>query len=85
MGVIAMDISWMITFLGYMTGINFILIVLISILVHYEVGLLKLHKKSYGLSDKENKHSLFKAITHYKILFLVFNLVPYITLLLIGS
>ncbi|MFT5665318.1 MAG: hypothetical protein ACI9JR_002726 [Gammaproteobacteria bacterium] len=75
------NMQQLIDFFGWMTAVNVGLLILFSLLL----GLMKdsisaIHGKMFSVSEDELKTIYIKYLANYKILILVFNLVPYIAL-----
>ena len=74
----------LIEFLGWSTVINIALLMLTGIAITLlRKPIAKIHTMFSGLEEKELYKSYFNYIAFYKILIIVFNIVPYIALKLI--
>ena len=68
-------------FLGWCTAINLGMLIFASILLVLMRGsIMKIHGKMSGLDETDLSRAYFQYLAHYKIVFFVFNLVPYIAL-----
>lgn len=73
------------TFFGWCVVINFaLLIVSAAILLLMREPLAKMHAKMFGLSETEVTRTYFQFLAHYKIITIVFTLVPYLALRIIA-
>ena len=80
-----MTIDQLTQFLGWCTLINLVFIVLTSILlVLFRASIGRIHQRLTGVSEPGLYRIYFQYLAAYKILFLVFNLVPYMALKLIA-
>lgn len=79
-----MDINNLITFFGWMTLINIIILFLsFIILVVMKKSILNIHAKLFNIKKEKLNEIYLKFLSNYKILIIFFNLVPYIALKLI--
>ncbi len=68
-------------FLGWCTLLNFALLVIASIaLAVARKPILAIHGRLMGLESESLKVSYFNYLANYKVLILVFNLIPYLAL-----
>ncbi len=75
-----------ITFLGWCTVINFILLLVAAIAVIFLQGpISKIHSKLFDIKEKKIRLSYYNFLANYKMLIIVFNLVPYIALKIITT
>jgi len=71
-------------FLGWSTLINLIFLSLVAlILMVAKEKIVYLHKKWFDLSPGELDKLYFQYMANYKVLIIVFNLVPYLVLRLV--
>jgi Zn-dependent protease len=71
------------TFLGWCTVINMAMLILASLAIGPMRGLMiGIHGKMFGLSGDDLSRAYFQYVANYKIAVVVFNLVPYIALVL---
>lgn len=76
-----MSLESLAALLGWCTVINLVLLVFSSImLLIFRQPVMKFHAKVSGLSEDQLKQSYFTYLAQYKLLFLVFNLAPYLAL-----
>ncbi|NNL56163.1 MAG: hypothetical protein HKO71_00295 [Pseudomonadales bacterium] len=74
------------TFLGWCTLINSGVLVYATVMLFFFRGPAKsIHTRLSGLSAEELDRAYFKFLGDYKLLILVFNLVPYIALKIIAE
>jgi len=72
-------------FFMWMTLINFGILTLSFVLfISAKDFIYKLHGKWFKMSKENMNKTLYKAMAFYKIAVIVFNLVPYIALVIIG-
>ncbi len=72
-------------FLGWCTVINMGLLIIAAIVAGPMRGVVsRIHAKMYGLSEVDLARAYFQYLAHYKIAIFVFNLVPYIALVIIA-
>jgi hypothetical protein len=70
-------------FLGWCTVINMGLLIVASISVGPMRGMMTgIHGKMFGLSEGDLLRAYFQYVANYKIAVMVFNVVPYIALVL---
>ncbi len=75
------NIAESITFFGWCTVINFALLTFTSLLLFtLQEPIASLHSKLTGIAADKLLPMYFNYLGHYKILIIVFNFVPYITL-----
>ena len=75
------SIQTLATFFGWCTVINIVIIVIIFIffgVLHEFFG--RVVSSMFGVSEAAAKETLLRALMHYRVLFVVLNLVPYIAL-----
>jgi len=73
-------------FLGWCTVINlaiYLVSAFIMMLAHGPMS--QIHATIFGLAEVDVLHTYFQYLGHYKIVILVFNLVPYIALKIIAG
>ncbi|SET72393.1 DUF6868 family protein [Thalassotalea agarivorans] len=76
-----MGIAELTAFFGWMTVINLSIIAFTGIFLVFFINVVSpIHQKMFELSDVEIKKAYFKYLANYKMLFITFNLVPYIAL-----
>lgn len=80
-----MDINTLKEFFGWMTLINFGIFTLSAIMCMSAKGFIqRVHGKLFGLAPETINAFLYGYIGFYKIVFIVFVLVPWIALTIIG-
>lgn len=80
-----MEIVFITSFLGWCTLVNFALLLLTTILLFLLNDFIgEIHSRMTGIEPEKLKTLYFQYLAHYKILIIVFNLVPYIVLKIIG-
>lgn len=76
-----MNLETLTTFLGWCSLINLSLLILATIsLVVFKDLVTRVHSKLFGLEDENLHREYFRYLANFKILVLVFNLVPYLVL-----
>ncbi|MDF7825700.1 hypothetical protein P4B35_16855 [Pontiellaceae bacterium B12227] len=79
-----MTVEIMKAFFGWMTLINFGLFAFTAIMSACCRGFIyKVHGKMFGLSEETTNKALYYFLAFYKIIFITFNLVPWIALTII--
>lgn len=79
-----MDLNTFITLFGWMTIINFGLLIFSTLLLFiFKDTICRLHQQISGLEASTLKPAYFYFLASYKLLILIFNLVPYIALKLL--
>ena len=72
-------------FLGWCTVINMGILLIAAIVAGPMRGVVSgIYAKMYGLSEADLSRAYFQYLAHYKIAIYVFNLVPYIALVIIA-
>ncbi|MCP3661780.1 MAG: hypothetical protein GY696_04675 [Gammaproteobacteria bacterium] len=72
-------------FLGWCTVINAAMLSLAAIAIFLFRGpIVKIHSKMFDLSEEDLSRAYFQYIAQYKIIFMVFNFVPYVVLIIIS-
>jgi Zn-dependent protease len=72
-------------FLGWCTVINMGILLIAAIVAGPMRGVVSgIYSKMYGLSEADLSRAYFQYLAHYKIAIYVFNLVPYIALVIIA-
>ncbi len=80
-----MDIVQLLAFLGWMTVLNFGLLLITSIMfILFKDTILKIHSKIFSLNADDLSPMYLGFIARYKVLIIVFNLVPYLALRIIA-
>ena len=75
------NIAELITFFGWCSVINFALLLFSSlILFALQEPIASVHSNLTGITTDKLRATYFNYLGHYKILIIVFNLVPYVTL-----
>lgn len=78
-----MSIDQIHEFLGYCTVINLAVLLFSTFAVTvFKDKVSTIHAKMFDLSLSEVKAGYFSYLSHYKVLLIVFNLVPYLALTL---
>ena len=73
------------TFFGWTTVINFVLLVVSTIMVIAMRGSIsRLHGRMFGLQSADLSRAYFQYIAQYKIAIIVFSLTPYVALKLMA-
>ncbi len=68
-------------FLGWCTVINGAMLLIVSMFAGPMRGLIQgMHTRMFGLSEEDLSRAYFQYVAQYKIAILVFNLVPYLAL-----
>jgi len=76
-----MNIEMMREFFGWMTLINLGLFIFTAIMSAGCRGLIyKVHGNMFGLSEETTNKALYYFLAFYKIVFITFNLIPWIAL-----
>lgn len=76
-----MTIEMMRQFFGWITLINLVLFIFTAVMCMTMRGLIqRMHGKMFGLSDEAINAFLYGYLGIYKIVFITFNLVPWIAL-----
>ncbi|MCH9739364.1 MAG: hypothetical protein K0U38_00785 [Epsilonproteobacteria bacterium] len=69
------------TFLGWSTVINIVLLMMTTIAItQFRESIVKIHSELFNLQKEDLGRAYFGYIAIYKILIIVFNLVPYVAL-----
>ena len=72
-------------FLGWCTAINVALLAVTTLAAGPLRGAVQgIHARMFGLSEDDLKRAYFQYVAQYKIAVIVFNIVPYIALLMMG-
>ncbi len=75
----------MIEFFGWCSVINISLLIFSAIIVVVmRTYIAQLHSKLFNLNINDIKHDYFKYLAQYKIIIIVFNIVPYFALKLMS-
>ena len=75
------SLETIITFFGWTTVINFVLLFFSSIMVITTRGAIsRIHGKMFGLESADLSRAYFQYIAQYKIAIIVFSLTPYVAL-----
>lgn len=73
------------TFLGWCTVINFVFLIVASLVLIAMPGLVtKVHSSMFGLDENVLRRDYVNYLANYKILIIVLNLVPYAALRIIA-
>lgn len=76
-----MDMELLSSFLGWCTVLNMTILIIASVsLFNGLERIMKIHRQFIALSDDELKAQYFRYLATYKLLILVFNIVPYVAL-----
>ena len=79
-----MNIETLTTLFGWMTVINiFILLFTTLSIIVMRDRIVKIHAQMFGVAESELTLVYFRYLANYKLMILIFNLVPYIALNLI--
>lgn len=80
-----MDITQLTVFLAWCTAINFVLLLLATIALISLRGLAtRVHGALFGLPQIILQEQYFQYLAQYKIMIIMFNLVPYLALRIIA-
>jgi hypothetical protein len=80
-----MTIEQLTVFLGWATVINMgILLLAFFALVTMKNTIMPIHQKMLGMSETDLSKAYFQYMAQYKILIIVFNLAPYLSLRVMG-
>ncbi len=80
-----MDIEMLTEFLGWCSVFNMIILTLASLVLFTGLErIMKIHRQFLDLSDAELKVQYFRYLATYKLLILIFNIVPYVALRIIA-
>lgn len=80
-----MDIELLRAFFGWMTLINLVLFIWTTVMCIYARGLIhRMHGRLFGLSEDALNAILYGFLGAYKIAFLIFNLVPWLALVMMS-
>lgn len=75
------DLQSLTTFLGWCSLINVgILLLSTAIILFAKRTILQLHSQMFSVTESQLNQLYLQFIAHYKMLILIFNLVPYIAL-----
>jgi len=81
-----MDITQLTAFLAWCTAINFVLLILATIaLVSLSGVVTRVHGALFGLPGIILHEQYFQYLAQYKILIIMFNLVPYLALRIMAA
>ena len=77
-----MDIATMTQFFKYCSIINVSMLIISAIIWSRFPGVYNIHNKFYslGLGKEEHNQIIYKTLGYYKIVIIVFNVVPYFAL-----
>ena len=76
-----MDIERLSEFLGWCSVLNMIILTIVSLSLFNGLDrIMKIHRQFIALSDDELKAQYFRYLATYKVLILLFNIVPYVAL-----
>ena len=76
-----MDITDLTIFFGWASAINIVLLMISALFATlFRSFTLKIHTKMFGLKEDDVLKIYFQILGQYKILIIVFNLVPYFAL-----
>ena len=80
-----MDIATFTIFLGWVSLINLGLLLFSTLYIYFfRAYAVKIHTKMFGLKEADASRIYFQVLGHYKILIIMFNLVPYFALRIIS-
>ena len=81
-----MTIDQLTAFFGWMAVLNFGLLFVstIGLFAFRDLGI-RIHQKFMGLSQEDLQRAYFRYLATYKLLVLVFNVIPYVALRLMNS
>ena len=72
--------------LGWVAILNFgFLLLMLLILTTMKESCLSIHSKMFGMSEQELNRAYFHYLAQYKIVVLVFNIVPWLALKIMGQ
>ncbi|MGK0241040.1 MAG: hypothetical protein ACI92G_004531 [Candidatus Pelagisphaera sp.] len=76
-----MTLEMITTFMGWCLVVNGVMLLVAALAVMaFRAPVMRLHGKLFGLSEDDLARAYFEYFAHYKIIILVFNLVPYLVL-----
>ncbi|HEY9035647.1 MAG TPA: hypothetical protein VIM96_02940 [Pseudomonadales bacterium] len=76
-----MNLNELTALLGWCSAINIGVLMLATLILGvYRHALMALHGRWFGLNERELQRAYFQYLANYKILIIVFNLVPYLVL-----
>ncbi len=79
------SLDTMITFFGWCSIINIGLLIFTAVLIIFlKTTILMIHAKIFHLKEDEISIEYFRYLAQYKILVIVFNIVPYFALLIMS-
>lgn len=79
-----MDIASLTSLFGWMTVINFALLIFSTLmLTMFRTSVIRIHTRVTGLEENALKRVYLYFLGFYKVLIILFNLVPYLALKLI--
>ena len=77
-------IETLIEFLGWSTLINFTFLLIMTLAIMFlREPIIKIHSELFNLNQEDLGRAYFNYVALYKILIIVFNLVPYVALKII--
>ena len=72
--------------LGWSTVLNIGILLFSTVMLISMRGMIsRIHGKMFGLDETDVSRAYFQYLAHYKIAIIVFNLVPYLALVIIAS
>ncbi|CAA6824812.1 MAG: Unknown protein [uncultured Sulfurovum sp.] len=79
-----LTLETLIEFLGWSTLINFTFLLMTTLAIMFlREPIIKIHAELFNLNKEDLSRAYFNYVALYKILIIVFNLVPYIALKII--
>jgi hypothetical protein len=80
-----MELTGLTSFFGWMTAINILVLIIVSLAVLTMRGLMAtLHSRMLGVPEADLPALYFQYIANYKVAVFVFNLAPYVALKLMA-
>ncbi|EGU29551.1 hypothetical protein VII00023_09074 [Vibrio ichthyoenteri ATCC 700023] len=80
-----MDIEVLRAFFGWCSVLNLLVLTVAGFLLfNGQQRIMRIHRQFIALSDDELKAQYFRYLATYKLLILVFNVVPYVALYIIA-
>ncbi len=76
-----MTVETLTTFFGWMAVINIAFLTLATVaMIGMQTFMMSIHQRMFGIDDKDLKLSYFNWAANYKVVAIVFVIVPYIAL-----
>ncbi len=76
-----LTLSALTVILGWCLLINSVLLLFVTLMIYFKLDfVMSMHKKVFPITSTELKAIYFQYLAFYKLLIIVFNLVPYLVL-----